>query len=371
MPPSPYIIVIPEIVAFGGAERSAVALSGWLQRHAMPHRLVTYYDTIGLEKYAGHPVEMVRLEPKRTPFHKIAALRNFFRAASGGPKPLMSGIQAALHASAAGLRGFHTLMHDTPSLLSDGGTAPGLRGWLRRKATDAIIGWGLRSGGCTIVTSEYLKRECEQLYGGHVEIARMGGLFSTAAFRPRTVDAELRMLSVSRVEANKRIDWVLRALAALEREGFFRGRTWRLDVVGTGTQAGALADMSRALGIAEHVAFHGFVGDRQLAELYERTHLFLMPAVQGYGIPTIEALYRGIPVLLHRDSGVSDILMETPWCVVARGVEENFKAALAESIERLLAKRHVNAPLPAIPSEDDWAARVALLCGWTAPPARS
>ena len=35
-----------------------------------------------------------------------------------------------------------------------------------------------------------------------------------------------------------------------------------------------------------------------------------MPAVQGYGIPAIESLQRGIPVLLHRESGVSDILLE-------------------------------------------------------------
>jgi hypothetical protein len=90
-----------------------------------------------------------------------------------------------------------------------------------------------------------------------------------------------------------------------------------------------------------------------------------MPAVQGYGIPAIEALSRGIPVLLHRESGVSDILRRTPWAEVITGRESGMLAGLRQAIDRTLAGAQLDAPLPPLPTEDEWAERVARLCNWS------
>jgi len=89
-----------------------------------------------------------------------------------------------------------------------------------------------------------------------------------------------------------------------------------------------------------------------------------MPAVQGYGIPAIESLQRGIPVLLHRESGVSDILLDTPWATVLTGSEENLTSALRSAIDGVLQGRHHSVAQPNLPTEDTWAEQVALLCGW-------
>jgi glycosyltransferase involved in cell wall biosynthesis len=89
-----------------------------------------------------------------------------------------------------------------------------------------------------------------------------------------------------------------------------------------------------------------------------------MPAVQGYGIPAIESLSRGIPVLLHRESGVSDILQSTPWATVMEGGEEAMVPALAKAIEGVREGRQLAVPLPELPTEDSWAERVVRLCGW-------
>jgi glycosyltransferase involved in cell wall biosynthesis len=361
------VIVIPEAGAFGGAERSALALSLWLHRQAIPHRFLMYYDRLGLAKYADHPVQVTALDPPPTAMKKIGALRRYFAALPpGAPRPLMSGYQAALHASIAGLGGFHTLMHDTPVLFSDGGRANGAAAWLRQAASDRMLRKGLRSGGRTIVASEFLKADTERLYGGEIVIVRPGGMKDREEFRPRVADSTLRMLSVSRVEANKRIDWMLRALAGLERADPPLSQTvdWRLDVVGGGALIEPLQAMSRELGIAGRVRFHGFVDDAQRAGFFDQAHLFLMPSRQGYGLPAIEALYRGIPVLLHRESGVSDILLDTPWCAVIEGGEPNMRSGLAKMIHSLLAQRHVGANLPAIPTQAEWAEEVARCCGW-------
>src|SRR6185437_6461624 len=124
----------------------------------------------------------------------------------------------------------------TPSLFSDGGRVNGAAAWLRQAASNRMLHKGLRSGGRTIVASEFLKADTERLYGGEIAIVRPGGMKDREEFRPRVADSTLRMLSVSRVEANKRIDWMLRALAGLERADRPLSRTvdWRLDVVGGG-----------------------------------------------------------------------------------------------------------------------------------------
>ena len=284
-------IVITEIEQFGGAERSLLALSGWLHRRGLSHYLLTCYDHCHLARYASHPVTVIALNPPRRARQKIAALRRHFAERRSSPwQPLLSGYQPALHATLAGLRGFHVLMHDTPSLFGDQDRRS-LKQKLRVGLSNRIIGWGLRSGGKTIVTSEFLRSECRRDFGVEAEIARMGGLTTNGAPRVRVVDRHFNMLSVCRVESNKRIDWILRALSALERGAspLSTRIDWQLHLVGDGSQIPSLREMASQLGIGHRVQFHGFVSDEDLAALYEEAHLFLMPAIQGYGIPAIES----------------------------------------------------------------------------------
>ena len=359
-------IVIPEIEQFGGAERSVLALIRWLHERGQPAHVVTYVDHCGLAQYASHPLRIVELKITGAR-RRIAALGRYFRGRpAGAPKPLLSGYQPALHCTLAGMRGFHDLMHDTPSLFDDP-AARSFRSKLRLAVSNRIVAVGLRSGGHTIVTSEYLRSECRKDFGIDADIARMGGLPSaTGNFRLRPVQGELRMLSVCRIEANKRIDWMLRALAALEQKAPALSAyvDWHLDLAGKGPLTERLKNQTRQLGIDERVTFHGFVPDAELQRLYDEAHLFLMPAVQGYGIPAVESLQRGIPVLLHRQSGVSDILLDTPWATVMSGGEEQMLSALDSAIDAVLAGRHLQQPLPDLPTEDGWAEQVARLCGW-------
>jgi glycosyltransferase involved in cell wall biosynthesis len=359
-------LLIAEIEQLGGAERSLLALSGWLHQHGLAHYLLTYIDHCNLAQYATHPVTIVELKPASGARHKITSLKRHFQERGPSPfSPLVSGYQPALHATLAGLRGFHCLMHDTPSLFGDQNRRT-LQGRLRIAVSNAIIGWGLRSGGsATIVTSDYLRAECRKDFGVDTQIARMGGLGGPAsALHMRPVDHELRLLSVCRIETNKRVDWMLRSLAALEHAGLSARVDWHLDLAGKGSQIPALKQMAATLGIADRIHFHGFVCDEQLSALYDRAHLFLMPAIQGYGIPAIESLQRGIPVLLHRQSGVSDILLATEWATVLDGDESTMLPAMRSAIDNAIEGRHHHAPQPTLPTEEQWAERVAQLCHW-------
>ena len=364
--PNSRAIVLTQVSELGGAERACLALSRWLFDHGIPNHFVTYSDTAGLANAASHPVTVIQLMPVMRPIPKVLALREYFAKHPESAKPLLSGYQPALHATLAGLRGFHCLMHDTPSLFSTSNETQSVRGRFFRALSDRITGFGLRTGGQTIVTSEYLKQECARVFHVPATIARMGGLGDTRNSRLRPITTDLRLFSVSRVEENKRIDWMLRALASLEHATVPLSRrvNWRLDVAGRGSQLEQMRALAAQLDLSERVHFHGFVSDDHLEQLYAEAELFLMPAVQGYGIPAIESLQRGIPVLLHRDSGVSDILLQTPWATVFNGGEEQMLPALASAINSLIAGHHLGSPRPQLPSEASWAEQVATLCNW-------
>jgi glycosyltransferase involved in cell wall biosynthesis len=358
-------IVITEIEQFGGAERSILALSRWLYQQRLPNHIVTYIDHCNLAQYAAHPMQVLQLKPASGARNKVAALRSYFRQYPA-PKSLLSGYQPALHATLAGVRGFNVLMHDTPSLFGDQDVRSAASK-LRIAISNRIIGHGLRTGGNTIVTSEYLRSECRKDFNVDAKIVRMGGL-SSGSTPPhlRLVEQQLRMFSVCRIEANKRIDWMIRSLAALERDSppLSSRIDWHLDLAGKGSLIPSLQEMAQTLGIGDRIHFHGFVSDNDLEQLYASAHLFLMPAVQGYGIPAIESLKRGIPVLLHRESGVSDILLDTPWATVLNGGEDQMAGALRTAIDGVLQSRHHNIAQPHLPTEDEWAEQVAALCGW-------
>jgi glycosyltransferase involved in cell wall biosynthesis len=357
-------IFMSEVVEFGGAERSILALAHWLHNQGLPHYLLTYTDHCNIASYSKDPLTVVELRPKPGVRSKIASLRRHF--AERGPSalnPLSSGYQPALHLTLARERDFHCLMHDTPSLFND---SRSLANNLRIYLSNAIIGFGFRGKGKMIVTSEYLRSECARDFGADAEIARMGGFDGSAPPRIRPSNGKLNMLSVCRIEDNKRLDWILRALAELESAPIpLSSRAdWRVDFAGKGSLIPKLKELSASLGIAARVRFHGFVTDDELEALHHDAHLFLMPAIQGYGIPAIESLQRGIPVLLHRESGVSDILLDTPWATVLDGDESNIVSAMNSAIDKVIEGRHHLAPPPSLPTEDEWAERVARLCNW-------
>lgn len=332
-------LFMSEIEQMGGAERSILALGRWLHAHGRPVYLLTYADAVGLEQLADFPFPTIELNPQGGILAKLAVLRRHFQQlhAPGCP-PLTSGYQPALHASLVSIGRFHCLMHDTPSLFSPSDERS-VKQHARLATSNRIVARSMRrGGGCMIVTSEFLQNECRKDFGVFAEIVRMGGLTPPGGFRPRPLNGKLRMLSVCRMESNKRVDWILDALAYLERSpGPLSNRVdWSLTFAGKGSQLEPMRVRARELRLDSRVEFAGFVPDEALEELYSAAHLFLMPAVQGYGIPATEALQRGIPVLLHRDSGVSDLLLDTPWAAVLTGGKETLGPALVAMIDWLL-----------------------------------
>ena len=71
------IIFIPETVAFGGAERSCLALSRWLYTHQVNHSLLLYIDHINIASMACHPLTVVQLKPRMRAMSKVKSLHSY------------------------------------------------------------------------------------------------------------------------------------------------------------------------------------------------------------------------------------------------------------------------------------------------------
>ncbi|MEA5360883.1 glycosyltransferase family 4 protein [Amycolatopsis sp., V23-08] len=106
----------------------------------------------------------------------------------------------------------------------------------------------------------------------------------------RSSDGPMSVLFVGRLDAEKNIDQLLRALAPLPHV--------RADLVGDGTRRRDLETLAAELGVADRVTFHGFVPDAELVRRYAAADVFCMPGTaELQSLATMEAMAAGLPVV--------------------------------------------------------------------------
>ncbi len=110
------------------------------------------------------------------------------------------------------------------------------------------------------------------------------------------------ILFVGTLEPRKNLSTLLRALARLPGEV-------RLVVVGAvGWRDEALGDVACELGVADRVEFVGWVSEEELDALYRRARLLVMPSLsEGFGLPVLEAMSRGTPVVCSGAGSLPEI----------------------------------------------------------------
>lgn len=80
-------------------------------------------------------------------------------------------------------------------------------------------------------------------------------------------------------------------------------------LVGDGEQKRELIHQSADLGIADHVFFAGFQRGKRWRDAYSVSDLFVMPSIsEPFGLVALEAIGYGIPVLISKQSGVSEVI---------------------------------------------------------------
>ena len=79
--------------------------------------------------------------------------------------------------------------------------------------------------------------------------------------------------------------------------------------VGSGEQERELVELAASLGISSNVIFTGFLRGKQWRDAYAIGDLFVMPSVsEPFGLTALEAVGYGTPILISKQSGVSEVL---------------------------------------------------------------
>jgi glycosyltransferase involved in cell wall biosynthesis len=128
---------------------------------------------------------------------------------------------------------------------------------------------------------------------------------------------------------HKNHDVLLRALRLLREE---RGR--RLDLVLTGFGQGdgsPVAAMAEAHGVRDQVHALGYLTVEELAYLYRHADMLVFPSLfEGFGIPLVEAMTVGCPVVAARATSIPEVVGDA-----AELFDPASPAALAAAIERV------------------------------------
>lgn len=173
-------------------------------------------------------------------------------------------------------------------------------------------------------------------------LAKYNGLDAKPLYHPPLLAGSLAagpfgdyVLSVGRLELNKRVDLVVRALALTDR-------SVQLVIAGHGSARPGLERLASSLGVADRVSFAGIVDDRQLVDLYAGALAVIYPPLdEDYGYVTLEAFLARKPVVTTTDAGGPlEFVVDGLNGLVADTAPEAIAAAIARlAADRSLARR--------------------------------
>ena len=190
-----------------------------------------------------------------------------------------------------------------------------------RTYSRAFVPRVVRAAQRVIAVSDFTKRELEELLRVPVERIRVIPNGVDDAFAPEGARAEGEyVLAVGTLEPRKNLP----RLAAAARHAGVELRV-----------AGARGWGAVRVG-GDGVRFLGFVGDEELARLYRGALCVAYPSLyEGFGIPVLEALACGAPVVTSAGSAMAELADGAAVLVDPRDEE-----AIADGIREAIERRH-------------------------------
>ena len=173
---------------------------------------------------------------------------------------------------------------------------------------------GLHAADCIIAVSQHTKNAIVEHYGIPADkVCVVHNGIDTNDWRKALppalehVKAEGKkiVLFVGRITIQKGPDYFIKvAKRVLEYD-----QNVLFIVSGAGDMEHQIIRLATEMGLGEKVVFAGFVRGDDLVKLYRAADLYVMPSVsEPFGLTALEALANGTPILVSRQSGVSEVL---------------------------------------------------------------
>lgn len=177
---------------------------------------------------------------------------------------------------------------------------------LRRLYYASVVRPATRRAWRILTVSEYSRRDIAEWSRAREEDIHVVGNGVSPVFVPGPGPSERQrfFLHVGRRAGHKNIRGLLQAFALSRLAGDYH-------VVFTGTPDEETLALARESGVAEHVRFSGPVDDEGLLALYHRCMALVFPSLhEGFGLPVIEAMATGTPVVTSTTTSMPEIAGE-------------------------------------------------------------
>jgi glycosyltransferase involved in cell wall biosynthesis len=116
------------------------------------------------------------------------------------------------------------------------------------------------------------------------------------------------ILYVGRLSKEKGIEYLIQAMSKIKEEhpGVY------LHIVGEGNMEQSLKDLANKPGIEDKVIFHSYIPHENLATMYRKSRVFILPSVcmENAPLTLIEAMSQGTPVVTTNIGGQAELVQD-------------------------------------------------------------
>lgn len=172
---------------------------------------------------------------------------------------------------------------------------------------------GLHAADKVIAVSNLTKRRVVESYGvdpDKVFVVHNAVDFDTKKFNKselKASDEDKVILFLGRITMQKGPEYFLQA--AKKVIDYSPDSNVKFVFAGTGDMEGKMIELAAELGISDKVHFEGWVTGPDIDRLYSLADLYVMPSVsEPFGITPLEAMRNNTPVLISKQSGVSEVV---------------------------------------------------------------
>ena len=218
--------------------------------------------------------------------------------------------------------------------------------WWRRTKARIIYSMSVRRATLVSTVSRYSKGDIVRYYGGAPEkIHVIPDGVDTRLFHPIVdprplTDWKMRVLGqdapfilyVGKPTKRRNLPNLMRAFARLKQQ---RGLPHKLLLIGTGLPGVSFEPLIAELGLAQDVVRVPYAGHDEIALAYNAADMLVYPsAYEGFGMPVLEAMACGTPVIALDNTAFPEFAGDVAWLL-----PDGETDTLARAIEELLNDR--------------------------------
>lgn len=145
------------------------------------------------------------------------------------------------------------------------------------------------------------------------------------------------LFSLCTLEPRKNLDRLVEAMALVHQDPDF-GDVGLAIGGAKGWKESPVFARLRELGIEDRVHFLGYVKDEDLPALFARAEAFIYPSIyEGFGMPVLEAMIMGAPVLCSRQAALTEVAGEAGTFfdpAAPNDIADTIKSFLSEPVRR-------------------------------------